>query len=50
PISDLDRRGGEGDPEFQRGGAQPRADRCRTITQATDHNGASLGWLVRRSC
>ena len=50
PISDIDRRGGEGDPEFQRGGAQPRAERCRTITQATGRDGAALGWLLRRSC
>ncbi|MBI3437664.1 MAG: hypothetical protein HY054_03245 [Proteobacteria bacterium] len=50
PISDLDRRGGEGDPEFQRGGNQPRAERCRTIAPATGHDGAPLGWLIRRSC
>ena len=50
PISDIDRRGGEGDPEFQRGGSQPHADRCLTITAATGHEGASLGWLIRRSC
>jgi hypothetical protein len=50
PISDIDRRGGEGDPEFQRGGSQPRADRCRTITAAMAHDGAQLGWLIRRSC
>jgi hypothetical protein len=50
PISDLDRRGGEGDPEFVRGATQPHADRCRTMTQATAHDGSALGWLIRRSC
>jgi len=47
PVSDLDRRAGEGDPEFQRGGAQPRGS-C--VEAATGPGGASLGWLIRRSC
>jgi hypothetical protein len=42
PVSDLDRRAGEGDPEFQRGGAQP-SGRC--VTQAQ-----GLGWLIDRNC
>jgi uncharacterized membrane protein len=50
PISDLDRRGGEGDPEFQRGGAEPRAGNCRTVEPALSRSGEQLGWLIRRSC
>jgi hypothetical protein len=49
-LSDIDRRPGEGDPEFQRGEAQPRAQSCRTVEPAIDREGAHLGWLVRRSC
>jgi hypothetical protein len=45
PISDVDRRSGEGDPEFQRGGNQPPAQRCRSVEPA-----GSYGWLIRRSC
>lgn len=43
PVSDLDRRAGEGDPEFQRGGSQP-SGRCVTAAQG------GLGWLVERTC
>lgn len=50
PISDIDRRAGEGDPEFQRGGAEPRAQQCRTVEPAIDRSGEQLGWLIRRSC
>lgn len=46
PVSDLDRRAGESDPEFQRGGAQPRGS-C--VEAATGPSG-QLGWLIRRSC
>jgi uncharacterized membrane protein len=42
PVSDLDRRAGEGDPEFQRGGAQP-SGRC--VSEAP-----GLGWLIERNC
>jgi uncharacterized membrane protein len=49
-LSDLDRRGGEGDPEFQRGTAQPRAQACRTVEPAMARSGEQLGWLIRRSC
>jgi uncharacterized membrane protein len=42
PVSDLDRRAGEGDPEFQRGGSQP-SGRCVTEAQG-------LGWLIDRNC
>jgi uncharacterized membrane protein len=45
PVSDVDRRTGEGDPEFQRGGAQPAAQRCRTVEAA-----GAFGWLIHRSC
>lgn len=47
PLSDLDRRGGESDPEFQRGGSQPR-ERCAAET--FDREGVSLGWLIPQSC
>jgi hypothetical protein len=47
PVSDLDRRSGEGDPEFQRGGAQPRG---QCVEPAIGPGGAELGWLIRRSC
>jgi uncharacterized membrane protein len=45
-ISDIDRRPGEGDPEFQRGGAQPRP--C--AEEAIGRDGARLGWLIPRGC
>lgn len=50
PISDIDRRAGEGDPEFQRGGNAPRAAQCRTVEPAIGRGGDQLGWLIRRSC
>jgi uncharacterized membrane protein len=50
PVSDIDRRSGEGDPEFQRGTAQPRAQTCRTAEAANDSAGTQLGWLIRHSC
>lgn len=50
PISDLDRRAGEGDPEFQRGGNEPRAANCRMVEAAVGRGGEQLGWIVRRSC
>ncbi len=50
PISDVDRRGGEGDPEFQRGGNRPAARNCRTVEPAVDRTGTQLGWLVRATC
>lgn len=50
PVSDLDRRAGEGDPEFQRGGNQPRAEECRASEPAMNRSGEQLGWLIRRSC
>jgi hypothetical protein len=50
PISDLDRRNGEGDPEFQRGGAAPRTEECRAVGEAFDRNGASMGWLIQHDC
>jgi len=50
PISDLDRRAGEGDPEFQRGGNEPRGGECRAVEPAVGRDGQQLGWLIRRSC
>lgn len=50
PLSDLDRRGSEGDPEFQRGGSRPGARNCRTVEPAVDRAGEQLGWLIRNSC
>jgi hypothetical protein len=50
PVSDIDRRSGESDPEFQRGADQPRAEHCRTAEDATDRTGQHLGWLINRSC
>jgi hypothetical protein len=51
PVSDLDRRTGEGDPEFQRvGGSPPAAERCRTVEDAHGLDNEVIGWLVRRSC
>lgn len=47
PLSDLDRRGGEGDPDFVRGGAQP-GGRC--VSEALGREGETLGWLIARSC
>jgi hypothetical protein len=49
-LADVDRRGGEGDPEFQRGADQPRAQNCRTVEPAVARSGEQLGWLIRRSC
>ncbi len=49
-LSDLDRRNGEGDPEFVRAGAEPRAANCRTVEPALGPAGEELGWLIRRSC
>lgn len=49
PISDVDRRPGESDPEFQRGGAQPRAENCRSV-EAAMHGGERIGWLIKRTC
>jgi uncharacterized membrane protein len=46
-LSDIDRRGSEGDPEFQRGGSRP-AGAC--VEAAVSRSGAQLGWLIRRSC
>lgn len=48
-LSDLDRRSGEGEPEFVRG-ARPAAQNCRAIEPAVARSGEQLGWLVRRSC
>ena len=50
PLSDDDRRNGEGEPEFQPGSARPSARNCRTVEAAVDRNGAQLGWLIRKSC
>jgi uncharacterized membrane protein len=50
PISDVDRRAGEGDPEFQRGASEPRGGECRAIEPAVGRDGQQLGWLIRRSC
>jgi hypothetical protein len=49
-LSDLDRRNGEGDPEFLRGGAEPRAANCRVVEPALGATGEELGWLIRRTC
>jgi len=49
-LSDLDRRSGEGDPEFQRGAARPRAENCRAAEPAVSNSGEQLGWLIRRTC
>lgn len=49
-LADIDRRSGEGDPEFQRGGARPEARRCREVEEAVDREGESLGWLIRQTC
>lgn len=50
PLSDVDRRSGEGDPEFQPGAARPAARSCRSVEPATDRTGEQLGWLIRNSC
>jgi uncharacterized membrane protein len=50
PLSDVDRRSGEGDPEFLRGGDEPRPMACRSVSPATSRTGEQLGWLIRRSC
>jgi hypothetical protein len=50
PLSDIDRRAGEGDPEFQPGDARPAARSCRSVEPAIDRTGAQLGWLIRNSC
>lgn len=50
PLSDDDRRSGEGEPEFQPGGSRPAARNCRSVEPAVDRTGAQLGWLVRNSC
>jgi len=51
PVSDLDRRSGEGDPEFVRApGPPPRTQPCRSVEAVDGADGARLGWLVRRSC
>jgi len=50
PLSDDDRRNGEGDPEFQPGGSRPAARNCRSIEPAVDRTGSQLGWIVRNSC
>lgn len=49
-LSDVDRRSGEGEPEFQRGGAAPSAGRCRTVEPALDRAGEQIGWFIRNSC
>ncbi|MBC7767998.1 MAG: hypothetical protein H7124_04365 [Phycisphaerales bacterium] len=49
-LSDIDRRGTEGDPEFQRGASRPAAQTCRTAERAMARSGEQLGWLIRRSC
>jgi uncharacterized membrane protein len=49
PISDLDRRFGEGDPEFQRGGSAPRTSGC-SAEPVVSGDGQQLGWLIRRTC
>ncbi|MGD9966747.1 MAG: hypothetical protein AB7T59_09520 [Hyphomonadaceae bacterium] len=50
PLSDIDRRPGEGDPEFQPGAARPGARACRSVEPAIDRTGAQLGWLIRATC
>jgi hypothetical protein len=60
PLSDVDRRSGEGDPEFVRGESQPRPGNCRSVEAVTvrvpsDDEEAEdeivhLGWLIRRTC
>lgn len=51
PVSDMDRRSGEGDPEFVRApGPPPRAQPCLGVEAVDAADGARLGWLVRRTC
>jgi uncharacterized membrane protein len=50
PLSDVDRRSGEGDPEFQPGATRPAARSCRSVEPAVDRSGEQLGWLIRNSC
>lgn len=50
PLADSDRRPGEGDPEFQRGGDAPAAQTCRSVEEAIDREGQPMGWLIRRTC
>jgi hypothetical protein len=50
PLADNDRRPGEGDPEFQRSGAQPSARNCRSSEEALGRDGQPIGWLIRRTC
>lgn len=50
PLSDNDRRSGEGDPEFQPGASRLAARNCRSVEPAVDRTGAQLGWLIRNSC
>ena len=50
PLSDDDRRSGEGEPEFQPGASRPAARNCRTVEEAIDRTGVQLGWLIRDSC
>ncbi|MDX2277778.1 MAG: hypothetical protein NW206_20185 [Hyphomonadaceae bacterium] len=47
PLSDIDRRSGEGDPEFQRGGSRPGSS-C--VTEAVGREGETLGWLIADRC
>lgn len=48
-LSDSDTVRGESDPEFQRGGAEPRRRNCPAAEQAIGSGGEALGWLIRRS-
>ncbi|MBY0563364.1 MAG: hypothetical protein K2P58_04175 [Hyphomonadaceae bacterium] len=50
PLADSDRRTGEGDPEFQRGGVAPAAQACWSSEEAIDRDGQPIGWLFRRTC
>lgn len=51
PVADMDRRSGEGDPEFVRApGPPPREQPCRGVEPVDAPNGARLGWLVKRTC
>jgi len=50
PVSDIDRRADEGDPEFQRGGEAPRGGECRVVEEAAGPDGQRLGWLIKRTC
>jgi len=49
-LSDIDRRTGEGEVEFQRSSGAPEAENCKSVEAATDHNGQPAGWLIRRTC